>query len=224
MGYNTGCVVSNLIMPNFSGLDIAYIKRPIFNNLIQQSTSGKEFRANYWSYPRYAITLQFNFLRSKSYWKDSTQREYETLTGWLTRMAGSYDNFLISIPDDNSVTDMPFGLYTGSTSSYQLQRSLIPSASYVNPNSPLFYPNIGDGFEPIFDYVGTPVIKKSGNIITPQSISSSGLVTVTGSGEGQLTWTGSYYFRVRFDEASVEFNRILNGVWEATSVTLVSVK
>ena len=211
-------------MPTFSGLDIAYIRTPIFNNLIQQSTSGKEFRANYWSYPRYAIGLQFNFLRSKSFWKDSTQREYETLIGWLTRMAGSYDNFLIAIPDDESVIDMPFGNYTGTTSSYQLQRSLIPSASYVNPNAPLFYPNIGDGFEPVFDLVDTPVIKKSGATISPQSISSSGLVTVTGSGEGQLTWTGSYYYRVRFDEASVEFNRILRGVWESQSVSLITVK
>lgn len=211
-------------MPTFAGLDIGYIKAPIFNNLIQQSTSGKEFRANYWSYPRYRITMTFNFLRSKTYLKDTSQREYETLSGWLTRMAGSYDNFLISIPDDNSVTDMPFGNYTGSQSSYQLQRSLIPSASYVTPNSPILYPNLGDGFEPIFDLNGTPTIKKSGVTISPVSISSSGLVTVSGSGEGALTWTGSYYWRVRFDESSVEFNRILGGVWEGQSITLITVK
>jgi hypothetical protein len=119
---------------------------------------------------------------------------------------------------------MPFGNYSGSTSSYQLQRSLIPSASYVNPNAPLFYPNIGDGFEPVYDLVSTPVVKKSGVTISPQSISSSGLVTVTGSGEGQLTWTGSYYYRVRFDEDSAEFNRLLQGVWENQSIRLITVK
>lgn len=39
-----------------------------------------------------------------------------------------------------------------------------------------------------------------------------------------LTWTGAYYWRVRFDQDLAEFNNFLTLLWELRSLVLVSVK
>jgi hypothetical protein len=99
----------------------------------------------------------------------------------------------------------------------------------VNPS---FYPLSADAFEPVFDVNFVPaipqifvdgVLKTQG---TDYTISSAGLVTFTvaPAAGAALTWSGSYYWRVRFDLDQTEFNNFLNQLWEAKKVTLVSVK
>jgi len=74
----------------------------------------------------------------------------------------------------------------------------------------------------------TPYIKTTTTAVTltDYSISAGGLVTlavapVVGAA---LSWTGSYYRRVRMDSDSVDFERLFNLIWEAKGLDMISVK
>lgn len=80
-----------------------------------------------------------------------------------------------------------------------------------------------DGFGPVNRYIktlGSPVS------VTDYTLSLTGGVTtgfapVNGA---QLSWTGSYYWRVRFRQDQTEFSQFMRKLWEARTVELITVK
>lgn len=62
--------------------------------------------------------------------------------------------------------------------------------------------------------------------VTDYAISSTGLVTCASAplSGAVLTWTGSYYRRVRFDGDELELERMLSGAWDGKTVKLISIK
>jgi len=232
--------MSALIFPDLSGLDIDIQRTPIYSTEVQQSSNGLELRAAFWSYPRYKISLSFNFLRSATYTK-STQNEWETLVGFFARMAANYDTFYFTMPDDyfvgtlaspTSATSMPIGVGNGSTTAFQLQRTLVPSASLAAAASRSYYPTIGDGYEPIFVVNNTTppsifVNSTLKTVTTDYTINNTtGVLTfVTApTASAIISWTGSYYWNVRLEKEQYDFSRMLNGVWEAKTINLITVK
>lgn len=72
--------------------------------------------------------------------------------------------------------------------------------------------------------VDTPRVYLNGALQTSNySISSTGLVTFTTppANAAVLTWSGSYYYRCRFLQDSMEFNKFLSGLWEAKKVEFI---
>jgi hypothetical protein len=76
--------------------------------------------------------------------------------------------------------------------------------------------------------VAGPTILTAGATVTvtDYTLSAVGVVTfaVAPLASAILTWTGSYYWRVRFDLDQADFNNFLTQFWEAKKITLVSVK
>lgn len=240
--------MSALILPTLPGVKIDVKRTPMYSTQIQQSTSGMELRSAFWTYPRYKITLSFEFLRSASYTR-ATMNEWETLIGFFARMAGNYDTFYFQMPDDSyvgnlttpaSASSMPFGKGNGTTTSFQLQRTLVPSASLPAAASRFYFPSVGDGYEPVF-VVNTSVSVPTTGVVpvifvdstqktaaTHYNISSNGLVTFTSGNTptaGQiLSWTGSYYWNVRLEKEEYDFQRMVNGFWESKTINLITVK
>ena len=232
--------MSALIFPTLSGLDIDIQRTPIYSTEVQQSSNGLELRAAFWSYPRYKISLSFNFLRSATYTK-STQNEWETLVGFFARMAANYDTFYFEMPDDYfvgvlaspaSATSMPIGVGNGSTTAFQLQRTLVPSASLAAAASRSYYPTIGDGYEPIFVVNNTTppsifVNSTLKTVTTDYTINNTtGILTFTSAPASAaiISFTGSYYWNCRLEKEQYDFSRMLNGVWEAKTINLITVK
>ena len=305
--------MSALIFPTLSGLDIDIKRTPIYSTEVQQSSNGLELRAAFWSYPRYKISLSFNFLRSASYWK-SSQNEWETLVGFLARMAANYDTFYFEMPDDyyvgnltsykekatvpassaytitvtnttgwndggvyditanrimtkvgsspavgqystsagvytfnasdashsvsityttsipTAATSMPIGVGNGTTTAFQLQRTLVTSSALPAAASRSYFPTIGDGYEPVFVTNSTPAIYVDSTlktITTDYTINNTtGILTfVTAPASAAIiSWTGSYYWNCRLEKEQYDFNRMLNGVWEAKTINLITVK
>ena len=108
----------------------------------------------------------------------------------------------------------------------------ISTASAAVGVAPNFWPATGDGFEPIYDLdyqTQLPQIFVNGVLKTPgtdYTISSSGLVTFTAApaAGAQLSWIGSYFFRVRFDLDAAEFNEFLYQLWDLKQLTFLTVK
>ena len=61
---------------------------------------------------------------------------------------------------------------------------------------------------------------------TDYTLSSTGLVTLAQApvSGAYLTWTGTYYRRVRFDGDSIELERMVSGAWDGKTVKLITVK
>lgn len=190
--------MSNEVFPSLPGLQWNVIKTPVWKTRVQQSTSGKELRAAYMSYPLWRFTLNYEVLRA-----DAAHQELQQLIGLFNRMRGSWDNFLYEDPDDKSVVGQQFGIGDGSTKDFQLVRSL------------------GNFAEPVQNLHGTPSIYLNGVLQSSgYTVSSLGVVSFTvapGAGVA-LTWDGSFYYRVRFLKDSVDFDQFMKDLWQAKKI------
>jgi len=193
--------MSTAVFPTLPGLSIEVSKSPEFSTAVRTFASGRSVSMAYWSYPRWQFKLRFDFLRA------GAEAEFQQLAGFFLARQGRFDPFLFLDPDDNAVTDQPFGTGDGSTTIFQLVRSF-------------------QGFtEPIFGVLGTPVVKVAG-APTAVTVLPDGKVSfgVAPAGGAALTWSGQFYFRVRFADDVTEFERFLADLWRTRSITLEGVK
>lgn len=198
--------MSDAVYPVLPGATPEVTRTPIWNTTTKTSTSGREFRSANWSAPIYAYKLGYEVLR-----QNFGLTEMATLAGFFNARKGSFETFLFTDPGDNSVTGQLVGIGTGSEVEFQLARAF---GGYV---------------EPVLDLNGSPSIYVDGvlkTLSTDYSISATGLVTfVVAPAIGlPVTWTGSYYRRVRFAQDSAEFQKFLHQLWSLKTVELRGVK
>lgn len=197
--------MGNAVFPTLPGLAWGQMKTPMWKTDVKESVSGMEFRAALMTYPRYRVTMSYEVLRA-----DSFNAELQQLIGFFNQRRGSFDSFLWTDPDDNQVTNASFGTGDGTTKTFNLSR-------------------LYGGFaEPVIDLNGAPVIKVNGTTqATPaQYTIANGKVTfVTAPANGAaLTWTGSYYRRVRFMRDEADFEKFLQDLWSSKKVELITLK
>jgi uncharacterized protein (TIGR02217 family) len=198
--------MSNEVYPALPGLGIKVGKAPIWKTEVQQSVSGKELRGSFMAYPNYRLSLEYEVLR-----ETGSFTELQTLMGFFNKRRGAFDDFLFTDPDDNAATDYQFGTGDGSTVAFQLMKSY------------------GGFVEPVQNVNVLTNIKKAGvtqTSPTNYSISSAGLVTFTTAPAlgAALTWTGTYYWRVRFADDENDFEQFMRKLWLLKKVELRSVK
>lgn len=208
--------MSSLVLTLPSG---AYIssRGPAYDVRIDTAQSGKEWRFAWASVPRHHIGVTVDVLRSDT----GSRVDAQVLWAFLSRHFGSLDSFLFTDPDDSTVTAHPFGVGDGATVAFQLQRT-----QAVGLSSPSYWPAYASGYEPVFDLNAAPSIYINGvlkTLTTDYTVSATGLVTFTSApaGAAVLTWSGSYYQRVRLD-GGVAYQRVIGGMWSA-SFSLISV-
>ena len=179
---------------------------PHFSTKVQSAVSGRETRAAFMAYPLWNIKLAYEFLRSNAVYP-----ELDTLVGFFLQMKGSWDNFLLSVPNDNAVVDMPFGTGNGSQVVFQLTR--LRGAG-------------GFGFtEPVQNPASLTNIKAA-TVVVPganYTVGPTGLITFSSApaGGAALTWTGSYYYRCRFVDDLADFDKFMQDLWSLGSIKLL---
>lgn len=193
--------MSDAVFPDLPGIDIVVRKTPLWSTRVQTAASGKELRASLYSYPIYRMSVTYNVLRA------GAEAELQSIVGFFNARKGRFDNFLYTDPADSAVTGQTFGTGNGSTKTFQLVRAF------------------GGNSEPVMNLNGNPAIKVDGvtkTLNVDYSIDSYGMVTfVSAPGVGAvLTWDGAYYYRVRFDRDSEEFERFLDDLWRAQRIDL----
>lgn len=117
--------MSNAVYPTLPGLTFPTKRAPVWKTSVKTTPSGRTWRRAFMQYPRYRISLQYNFLRSKA-----ALAEFQTLFGFFNARGGSADSFLLRLPDDQTVTGQAFGVGDGSTTQFQLVRAL---GGFVEP-------------------------------------------------------------------------------------------
>jgi hypothetical protein len=124
-------------------------------------------------------------------------------------MGGQFSDFLYWDPNDNAVTNDFVAVGDGTTTTFQLIHSIGIGEDIVqNPGS-----------------VPAPPILFVNGISTPYTLGPNGLVTFASAPAigNLITWTGSYYYRVRFADDGLDFDQFLDKVWSLKTLRLQSV-
>ncbi|ENX1301991.1 hypothetical protein DBA73_11655, partial [Neisseria gonorrhoeae] len=196
----------NAVFPEFPGLKWGRKKTAVWSTGTQKSASGREFRTAYYTYPQWRFSLSFEVLRTKA-----SVNELEKLAGFFNARKGSFESFLYEDPADNAVTDQPVGNTVQGVARYQLVRSM------------------GGFIEPVSAVKERPAVKVGGTALAygrDYTVTDKGvLVFNTPQPPGRpITWTGGFYFRVRFTSDTVDFENVLGSLWAAKKIEFTSVK
>lgn len=194
--------MSNAVFPSLPGLLIDVGRHVLAPPVkVRTSPARREFRARDATLPLYRYTLKYEFLRA------GAQAELQSLVGFFNSRGGAFDDFLFTDPVDNTVTDQSFGVGNGSTTVFQLVRSF---GGYAEPISA----------------VNAVVNVKVNGVATGAYTISNGVLTFTTApaAAATLTWSGTYYRRVRFEEDQAQFERFMALLWSAKQINLLSVK
>lgn len=205
--------MSNLLFPALPGLRWGVQKIPQFNTIVQKAVGGREVRASLQPLPIWRWILSYEFLREGVDPAGAQLSEWTQLAGFFTARQGRFDSFLFEDPYDKTVADtvaarQNFGTGDGVTKSFQIGRA------------------IGSGlFEPLFNLNGAPKVYVAGvlkAVPADYTVNSTGLVTFAAAPAlgAALTWSGAYYFRVRFGEDSATYENFALLFWRNQQVIL----
>lgn len=198
--------MSNDVFPALPGLKWGVTRTPVWSTKVQTSASGRELRANYWSYPVWRYSLSYEVLRAHA-----AYQELQRLVGFFNARRGQFDTFLYDDPTDNAATDQPLGVVRAGVNQYKLVRTY------------------GGWVEPVHAPKPGIVLKANGAVLTPgtqYTMGDNGVITLSGGASiGQaLTWTGGFYWRCRFIQDQTDFEHFLQRLWSARRVEFQTVK
>lgn len=199
--------MSNDVFPTLPGLQFEFKRVPMWKTQIQEAVSGAEYRGRQMLSPRYTYKASYEFLRDRRQGYD----ELRSLVGFFNAHYGSFDSWVFDDPDDDSVTAQAFGTGDGATTQFQLVRTL------------------GGFAEPVYALNGAVQIFKGG-VSQAQpgacSVDAFGLVTFVAApaAAAALTWTGSFYWRCRFVQDSLEFAKFAWRLWNLQTCDFITLK
>ena len=184
-----------------------FIWYPNYNTIIQGSINFVgENRISTTQYPIWTAEIDLAYVRD-----DVVNSALEAFLGLFMQMRGQADSFLFSHPDPkfNTVTQNSFGIGDGTAVVFQITRTF------------------GGGIDLVQNFNGTPLIYIGGVASGPSnwSIDSNGIITFNSAPAlgSVLTWSGSFYFRCRFDEDSLSgLKKFAPGLWDDPKVKFVS--
>ncbi len=207
------------IFPTLPGLSWSVVKQPRFATRVQRAVSGRELRALDQPNPLWSWTLSYSLLRDK--WDargggpGAGYDELRTLMGFFLQQQGAFQPFLFDDPTDDAVSDQYLGTGDGSTTVFQLVRTMGTALSGGGFAEPIAAPNA------IGDIYFNGVRQNPANYAVD---AGTGLVAFTAPPPaGQAVSADfTYYFRVRFADDSADFDNFMVRLWSLRQVRLQS--
>lgn len=193
--------MSSAVFPTLIGLGWNMTWEPNFSTLIKTAVSGKEYRIQRMANPIYEFGLSYNLLRH------GPSQELRNVYGFFLARGGSFDNFYYLNPDDNSVTDQFIGQANSTNRNFQLMRSF--GSEFI---------------EPVQNIISVANVKVNGSLKAlgaDYTVTSGGIVVFNvAPNTGPVTWSGSYYYRCRFTDDKLTFNKFMRNFWELKKLNL----
>lgn len=194
--------MSNAVFPTLPGLAWSIVKTPTWSTRIQQSVSGKEIRLADRLRPIWKFALTYEVLRGGSAFTEINQ-----LIAFFNLRMGRFDSFLLSDGSDNAATAQPFGTGDGTTRTFALTHTI---QGWTEP--------IGSTTAPTVYVAGT-----STGAYTLSSDGGSVTFTTAPTAGAALTWTGTFYYRVRFEKDMLDFDQFMKDLWQLKKCELIGV-
>ena len=211
--------MSSFIYPTLPGLTLEQVRKYEWKTLTSEADSGVMTTVARRKYPILHWEHTYEVLR-----RNAATDELQSIVGLYNALQGQYDTFLFTDPEFNTITAGAqatqygnFGTGDGATLIFQLVATFQVSGG---PGQAEIIQNLN----------GTPILYDNGVTISAANyaIGATGIVTfgvghAPASGHA-LTWSGSWYYRCRFEEDAIVWKKIgFANYWSAT-VKLRSVK
>jgi uncharacterized protein (TIGR02217 family) len=183
--------MSNAIFPTFPGLSWGITKAPEWSTSIQQAVSGKEVRMANRQRPIWRFSLSYELLRGAS-----AYNEYQRLVAFYNARQGAFDSFLLADDSDKTAIAQPIGTGDGVKKAFRLVHAI---DTYTEPvgyaPAPTFYVN----------GIQNTQFTCDGETVTFTFPPAVGAV---------VTWSGLFYYRVRFEKDTMEFEQFMKDFWQ----------
>lgn len=224
------------LYPALPGLTFTSLKTPEFDTLVQSAPNKYEVRLAQTINPVWTWTLIYDFLHDFPWGSFTQPSELQTLMGFFLQMGGKAGSFVYTDPDDNYVGPALTGVPAPNTPFAQLQLVNDGSGNYYSPIQRTLN---GVFYEDITDLNGSIAVYANGTLATAGT--SPGQYTVLGPGLAlpdasymgmYLKWGGNaapptepitaqfhFYFRVRFESDSQDFEKFL-GIGSAAAYAM----
>jgi uncharacterized protein (TIGR02217 family) len=189
--------MSNAVFPSLPGQAWPRLRTVQFATEMQTSSSMRKWALSRSLYPLYDITLNFNFLRLA---------DHVTLRSFFEAHLGRGDTFLFDDRDDrlqnDSATPQVFGVGDGTKTRWSLVRAQ------------------GGRIMPIGRHNTIIQVRRAAVATTAYTVDDYGVITfATAPADGAvLDWTGSFYWRCRFDSDKFDSKEFLRSIWDAKSL------
>lgn len=189
------------------GIGFSVEKTPIFQTRIMRAASGREVRAEDYRYPLWRMVLVIEFLRDKA---SLGLNELNTLRNFYLATRGASVPFLLEDPDDSLATAQTAGVGDGVTTQFQLHHSYVAAGFSDRVTAPKVVSNVFvSGVDP-----GGWTVNAATGVVTMAS---------PPAGAAVITATFSFYFRMRFVEDSMPFEKFMHKLWEVKQIAMISV-
>lgn len=205
--------MSDDIYPSLRGLEFPVVRTPTFSTIIQTSQNGREVRLANRAAPIFKWELSYDFLSLID-----AQNSYKTLLGFYEAHFGAFDSFLFSSQDDNATINsatgarvpVQIGVGDGTNKNFQIGRQF------------------GASFVPLYDLNDAAYAHKvyKNAVLQAAYTITAGLVSFTSAPAAGniITADFNYYWRVRFQDDSIDFANFMNNLFEAKKVVLYGVR
>ena len=195
------------VFPVLPGQGFLQSKKQVWQSTVKRAYSGREIVVGNYSYPRWEWTVGWEVARNTG-----AYTELQTLYGFFGSRGGAALPFYYWDPDDNSVTGQGFGTGDGSTTVFQLYRTVGQGTIY-------------NYLEPVLVLRNTPTLYVNGSPAS-FSLGYNGVVTFASApaNGAALTWTGSYLFLCRFIDDTLDPAQMFQGYWSVGKLSFKSVK
>jgi hypothetical protein len=207
------------VYPTLPGLDIKVLWRPkTYNFAPQIHTSGREFIVGASQYPLHEFELVYNMLRNRP-----TEIEFRTFMGFYLLVGGTLGGFLFKNPYDNAVQAQSFITTDGVNSQFgPMVRTY--GASGNTGTEPVGYI---DTTQPFNLYVDGALVSPTDatwgfTLVQAQPVNIQLKFNNTPAANHVITYDASYFYYVRFQDDTLEFEQVVYNVFQAKKVTLVS--
>jgi uncharacterized protein (TIGR02217 family) len=197
--------MSDALFPELPGLQWGRTRTALHKTGVRETPSGREFRTRWMSFPRWRYRLSYEVLR-----ETEGLRELQTLVGFFNARGGAAESFLYRDPDDGSVERQHLGVGDGRATQFQLVRTW------------------GGVVEPVQALDGEPRVLVGNEPQRPEgfSVGPTGVLSFTAPVPvGQpVSWSGRFFWRVRFRQDETEVSQFLQQLWEARRIEFITVK
>lgn len=214
------------VFPVLAGQGFSVHKKPQFGTLVAPHVSGREVRDQLYVNPIWNFEAVFNGLDGTTTGQYGAigAQSMQALMGLFLQLGGRYGAFLYYDPTDYAVVSQGFGVGDGSTTAFQLVRTLGGFAEWivapVTSAGTLYFP----GFSIV---ASAPKIYAAGTLVSAATYSIvNGLVSFTAApaNGAALTWTGWFGFLCRFDDDALDFEQFMQNLWRVDLLKFRSVR
>lgn len=198
-------------------LSYPVIKRPKFSTGVSIAATGREVRVGYAQNPLWEWDLKYDYLPDPA---DATFDDLFQLLGLYLSRLGAAAGFLFQDIDDHAVSGQFVAVADGIATNFTLLRTY--GGGDGTGSEPVGYVDVNAPFSVYFD--GVVVSPTRYDVIVKTPLAQRLKFHIAPPAGVTITVSMSYFYFVRFRDDHYDFEKFMDRLWSAASITLISLR